>query len=61
MLSKSAQYRENARNCGELADAAKDVPSNNRYKRMRDAWLALADEQDWLDGTMPNLDVQVYR
>lgn len=61
MLSKSVQYRENARNCSELADAAKDVPTNNRYRRMRDAWLALADEQDWLDGTMPDHDVQDYR
>ncbi len=50
MLSKSEEYRENARNCGELADAAKDLPSKNRYKRMREAWLALVEEQDWLDG-----------
>lgn len=44
MLSKSEEYRENARNCGELADAAKDLPSKNRYKRMQDAWLALVEE-----------------
>ncbi len=49
MLSKSEEYRENARNCGELADAAKDLPSKNRYKRMH-AWIALVEEQDWLDG-----------
>jgi hypothetical protein len=50
MLTKSEQYRENARNCGELADEAKDFPSKNCYRRMQDAWLALAEEQDWLDG-----------
>jgi hypothetical protein len=49
-LSKSEEYRANARNCGELAAEAKDLPSQNRYKRMQDAWLALAAEQDWLDG-----------
>jgi hypothetical protein len=49
-LKKSEEYRENARNCGELADEAEELPSRNRYKRMQDAWLALAAEQDWLDG-----------
>ncbi len=29
MLSKSEEYRENARNCGELAAAAKDLPLCN--------------------------------
>lgn len=50
MLTKSEQYRDSARNCGELADEANDFPSKNRYRRMQDAWLALAEEQDWLDG-----------
>jgi hypothetical protein len=26
------------------------LPSKKRFKRMQDAWLALAEEQDWLDG-----------
>jgi hypothetical protein len=56
MLSTSEEYRENARNCGELAAEAKDLPSKNRYKRMQDAWLALAEEQDWLDGKVPAAD-----
>jgi hypothetical protein len=55
MLTKSEEYRANARNCGELADEAEELPSKNRYKRMQDAWLALAEEQDWLDG-VPNKD-----
>jgi hypothetical protein len=54
MLAKSEQYRENARNCGELAEEAKDLPEKNRYRRMQDAWLALAAEQDWLDGQVSN-------
>ncbi len=49
-MTKAEEYRENARNCAELADEAKDVPSKNRFKRMQEAWLALAEEQDWLDG-----------
>jgi hypothetical protein len=53
MVTKSEEYRENARNCGELAAEAKDLPSRNRFKRMQDAWLALAEEQDWLDGELP--------
>ncbi|WP_157043714.1 hypothetical protein [Nitrobacter hamburgensis] len=56
MLSKSEEYRENARNCGELAAEAKDLPSKKRYKRMQDAWLALAEEQDWLEGKVVSAD-----
>lgn len=44
MMSKSNDYRENARNCAELAADAKDEPARNRYKRMEAAWLALAEE-----------------
>ena len=44
------QFRENAENCAELAMKAPNEPSKARYKRMEAAWLALAQEQDWLDG-----------
>jgi hypothetical protein len=50
---KSDDYRENARHCAELAEEAKNEPARNRYKRMEAAWLALAEEQDWLDGALP--------
>jgi hypothetical protein len=50
LATKSDEYRENARNCAELATDAKNEPARNRYKRMEAAWLALAEEQDWLDG-----------
>lgn len=51
-MTKSEDYRENARNCAELAAQAKDELARNRYKRMEAAWLALAEEQDWLDGAL---------
>jgi hypothetical protein len=34
----------------QLAEAAQDPPAYKRCKRMEAAWLALAEEQDWLDG-----------
>ncbi len=52
-MKSEEDYRENAPNCGELAAEAKDLPSKNRYSRMQDAWLALAEEQDWLAGLSP--------
>jgi hypothetical protein len=43
-------FREHAENCAVLAEAAPNEPTFLRYKRMQAAWLALAHEQDWLDG-----------
>lgn len=53
MTRKSSDYMENAHNCAELAAEAKNEPARNRYKRMEAAWLALAEEQEWLDGNVP--------
>jgi hypothetical protein len=33
-----------------LAEAAQDEAAYKRFKRIEAAWLALAEEQDWLDG-----------
>jgi len=33
-----------------MAEAAENEPAYNRFKRMEAAWLALAEEQGWLDG-----------
>jgi hypothetical protein len=33
-----------------MAEAAEGKPAYNRFKRMEAAWLALAEEQDRLDG-----------
>lgn len=50
-MKQSDIFKENAENCLRLAEKATDDPTLNRYRRMADAWLALAEEQDWLDGT----------
>jgi hypothetical protein len=49
-VKRSNEFRTNAENCAELALRAPDGPSRARYERMEAAWLALAQEQDWLDG-----------
>jgi hypothetical protein len=47
---QSDTFRDNAQNCAFLAERAKDDAAFQRFKRMEAAWLALAEEQDWLDG-----------
>jgi hypothetical protein len=49
-MTQSDTYRQNAENCLQLAERARDKPTFNRYWRMAQAWIALAHEQDWLDG-----------
>lgn len=49
-MKQSDAYRENSNNCRRLAEDALDEPQRKRYLRMAEAWLALAEEQDWLDG-----------
>ena len=55
-MKQSEIFRENAQNCVRLAEATTNEPLHLRYKRMEAAWLALADEQDWLDGEVPPID-----
>jgi hypothetical protein len=55
-MKQSDHFRENAENCARLAEAATNEPLHLRYKRMEAAWLALANEQDWLDGEVPPID-----
>jgi len=50
---QSDTFRENAQNCADKAESAEDEPTFERFKRMEAAWLALAEEQDWLDGEVP--------
>jgi len=50
---QSQQYLNNAENCAELAERAKDEPTYKRFKLMEAGWLAMAREQDWLDGVTP--------
>jgi hypothetical protein len=50
LMKQSDIYRQNAENRMHMAEAAEGEPAYNRFKRMEAAWLALAEEQDWLDG-----------
>jgi hypothetical protein len=52
-MNESENLRHNAESCAELGEDAKTQPERNRYSRMEAAWLALADEQDWLSGRVP--------
>jgi hypothetical protein len=49
-MKQSEIFRENAEHCAYLAESSTNEPTFRRYKRMEAAWLALAYEQDWLDG-----------
>ena len=52
-MKQSDIFRDNADNCLQLAERAEGRPAHKRYSRMADAWTALANEQDWLDGEIP--------
>ena len=49
-MKQSGHFRENADNRARLAESAPDEPTHKRYKGMEAAWIALANEEDWLDG-----------
>jgi hypothetical protein len=51
-MKPSEIYKENADNCATLAEGepSKNSPAYKRYRRMEEAWRALAEEQEWLDG-----------
>jgi hypothetical protein len=49
----SELYRENSENCEQLSQAADTERDRKRYGRMAVSWLALAAEQEWLDGDRP--------
>lgn len=53
MDKQSDLYRQNAENCLELSEKATSEPATRRYLRMAEAWNALAEEQDWLEGNIP--------
>jgi hypothetical protein len=59
VMKQSDHLRQNADNCTRLAERASDRPTHLRYERMRDAWLSLANEQDWLDGETPPVAIAV--
>ena len=54
-MDQIKKYLQNAENCVELAERAKDAPSRARYQRMAEGWLALVHEQEWLAGKISPL------
>lgn len=55
-VSRSGRFRVNAGNYLMLVNTAPNDAARHRFARMSDAWFALADTQDWLDGvTSPAL------
>jgi hypothetical protein len=41
-MKQSDHFRENAENCAQLAERAADEPTHLLYKRIEEAWRALA-------------------
>jgi len=58
-MKQSDIFRDNAENCLQLAERSEGKPAYKRYSRMADAWTALAQEQDWLDGEVPPVKVGI--
>jgi len=54
-MRQSDIFRDNARTVVNSRNAPKAGPAFKRYMRMSQAWMALAKEQDWLDGEVPPL------
>ena len=52
-MKQSELLLENAVTCGRLAARATDAATQDHFRRAEQAWRALANEQDWLDGEAP--------
>ena len=50
---KAGAYRRKAAMCESYADCARSDADRDQLVHMRDAWLALAANEDWLDGLPP--------
>jgi hypothetical protein len=48
-MKKSEQYRQYAEDSLLQAGTALDEPQQKRYRRMADAWRALAEDEEWLE------------
>ena len=49
-MSDAFRYRSRAQECALLARSAGDEKDRAHLLRMRDSWLALAENDDWLSG-----------
>lgn len=57
-MNSSHEFRKNAENCAELADATDSKPQKKRFERMAEGWKQIAKDQAWLDGEKdPGSDV----
>jgi hypothetical protein len=51
--AKASHYRRKAAMCGNLADCAQSATDQKQLLRMRESWIALAANLEWLDGLPP--------
>ncbi|WP_454618090.1 hypothetical protein [Bradyrhizobium cenepequi] len=56
-MKQSQHLLDNAVICSKLAKRTTDKQKKTHFKRMEDAWRALAREQDWLDGEITPVEV----
>ncbi|WP_043161208.1 hypothetical protein [Bradyrhizobium sp. Ai1a-2] len=56
-MKQSQHLLDNAVTCSKLAKRTTDRQMKTHFKRMEEAWRALAREQDWLDGEITPVDV----
>jgi hypothetical protein len=50
---KAKAYRRKAAMCADYAGCARSSADRAQLLRMREAWLSLAANEDWLDGLPP--------
>jgi hypothetical protein len=55
-MKQSQHLLDNAVTCSKLAKRTTDKQTKTRFKRMEEAWRALAREQDWLDGEITPIE-----
>jgi hypothetical protein len=55
-MKQSQHFLANAVTCSKLAKRSTDKQTKTRFKRMEEAWRALAREQDWLDGEITPIE-----
>jgi hypothetical protein len=56
-MKQSQHLLDNAVTCSKLAKRTTDKQAKIHFKRMEDAWRALAREQDWLDGEITPIEL----
>lgn len=60
-MKQSQHLLDNAVTCSKLAKRTTDKQTKAHFKRMEDAWRALAREQKWLDGEIAPVEVSRLR